>query len=70
MDIALFLRDLAAQHEAKAEYVKKANAIKGAKAIEALQDVVCSAKDCGKCPGIGKGTVEKIHAFLLYYTEP
>ena len=53
-DIALFLRKLAAEYEDNKEWVKKANALKGAKAIEDIEDPIRLAKECGKCPGIGK----------------
>jgi hypothetical protein len=53
-DIALFLRKLAAEYENNKEWVKKANAIKGAKAIEDMEEPIRLAKECGKCPGIGK----------------
>jgi hypothetical protein len=50
-DIALFLRKFAAEYEDSKEWIKKANALKGAKAIEDMENPICLAKDCGKFPG-------------------
>ena len=50
-------------HDAK-EYIKKANANKAVKAVKALVTPIQVARQLSALEGCGKGTVEKVEAFL------
>ena len=61
------LRSIAAQHKESAEYIKSAGFNKAAKSIEALTEPFKVPSELLALDNVGKGTVERLHAFCLEY---
>jgi hypothetical protein len=65
------LRSIAATYKETAEYIKMAGMNKAAKSIEALTEPFKVPSELLALDNVGKGTVERLHAFCLEYgTSP
>ena len=63
-EIVKFLESVAQGYHDSAEWMKKANANKAARAVKALTTPIAVARQLSALEGCGKGTIEKVAAFL------